>query len=335
MRVGCRVRARRSGFTLIEMLVVVAIIVTLAAMLLPAVQKARAAAARAKCANNLRQQALACHNYHDSFKRFPAGVTGSLNSNPGWGWGAQLLPFVDQTPLAQQIDLTQPLAAGKPVPHGDGSAGTVAATAMPVPVFLCPSDSSAPFQGFTVGGMLLAPSSYAASCGSDATEVGNATSSTTANGIFYVDSATTIDSIKDGSSQTVLLGERPWGQCTGTWVGVPGLGAAPAYAAGPYVLGGPENTLAGAPQSGDGKMLVMAHCHLLNATYDGNDGGALDDFSSNHPAGVNMAFADGHVSFIKNIPYDPAGGGYTPDSVSWQALGTRAAGDAPAPGFDY
>lgn len=336
MRVRSLSAVRRSAFTLIEMLVVVAIIATLAALLLPAVQKARAAAARASCANNMRQIALGCHNYHDSFKHFPAGVTSN-----GWGWGAQLLPFVDQNPIAQNIDLTQPLAAGNPVPLGNpvGGNNSVPATAMPIPVFICPSDSSAPItSGFTVGGMTLAPSSYAACNGNDASEVSNATSSTTANGIFYVNSATTIESIKDGSSQTVLVGERAWGQCTGTWVGVPGLGGAPAYAAGPYTLGGPENTLPGAPQSGDGKLLVMAHCHLINSTFDTNDGGALDDFSSNHPGGANIAFADGHVSFLQAIPYDPPFGvatSYSPQSLSYQALGTRAAGDAPAPGFDY
>ncbi len=320
---------RRAAFTLIEMLVVVAIIATLAAMLLPAVQKARAAAARASCANNLRQIALACHNYHDSYKHFPAGVTSN-----GWGWGAQLLPFVDQQPIAQNIDMTQTVAAGNSVANGNGGTNSVPATQMPVPVFLCPSDGSAPVTaGFSMGGMTLAPASYAACCGNDASEVGSATSSTTANGIFYVNSATTIESIKDGSSQTVLIGERAWGQCMGTWVGVPGLGAAPSYTAGPYTLGGPENTV-GTGTNSDGKILVMAHCHLLNCTSDGNDAGGVDDFSSNHPGGANISFADGHVSFLKAIPYD-TGGGYTQDGLSFQALGTRAAGDAPAPGFDY
>jgi prepilin-type N-terminal cleavage/methylation domain-containing protein/prepilin-type processing-associated H-X9-DG protein len=335
MRARSRAGVRRSGFTLIEMLVVIAIITTLAAMLLPAVQKARAAAARAKCANNLRQQALACHVYHDAFKHFPAGVTST-----GWGWGAQLLPFVDQNQVAQLIDLSQPLTTGKPLPQ-PGGATTVPATQLPIPVFLCPSDSTAPINGFSVGGMTLAPASYAACCGSDASEVANATSATNANGIFYVNSATTIESIRDGSSQTVLLGERPWGQCTGTWVGVPGMGPGPNYAAGPYPMGGPENTVqtntgnaAGTVAPQDGKILVMAHCHLLNATSDGNDGGAIDDFSSNHPAGANIAFADGHVSFIRSIPYDP-NGNYSADGLSWQALATRAGGDAPAPGFDY
>jgi prepilin-type processing-associated H-X9-DG protein len=124
----------------------------------------------------------------------------------------------------------------------------------------------------------------------------------------------------DGTSQTVLLVERAWGDTEGTWVGAIPNG---------IVQQGPFNPCPGfatylAP------CLTLAHCHLLNTNAD-TDGG-LDDPSSFHPGGSNLLFGDGSVHFYRNILGDAgvnADGStrYTPSSLIFQALGTRAGGE--------
>src|SRR5437764_160293 len=141
---------RRRGFTLIELLVVIAIIAILIGLLLPAVQTVREAAARAKCQNNLKQLAIACHSYHDVNGTLPRngnalGLANShggngtgccgLNNTPRWSWIARILPYVEQDPLAKQgnIDL-----------GNANTAGARAAEAAVLPVLACPSDTTNP-----------------------------------------------------------------------------------------------------------------------------------------------------------------------------------------------
>ena len=117
------------GFTLVELLVVIAIIGVLVALLLPAVQSAREAARRTQCANNLKQQGLALHNYEDSWKRLPSAIMGGETScqDDGFGWATAILPFAEQKALYDQINPNgKPCALGdyfrannRPIPGGE------------------------------------------------------------------------------------------------------------------------------------------------------------------------------------------------------------------------
>src|SRR5206468_11255097 len=130
-------RSLRGGFTLIELLVVIAIISILMALLIPAVQKVREAAARTQCRNNLKQIGLGFHNYHAARKSFPPGFTSQAaftdgpSLGPGWGWGAYLLPYLEQDNLYRQINLAKDITDPANAPTRLTS----------LAVFLCPSDS--------------------------------------------------------------------------------------------------------------------------------------------------------------------------------------------------
>src|SRR5260370_10730188 len=133
---------RRSGFTLIELLVVIAIIAILIALLVPAVQKVRAAAARIQCENNLKQIGLGIHNYYSAKKYFPAAYT-ATGYKQGWGWGAEILPYLEQGPLYQSAGV-QDQVFGLPLK------GTMATpnqwTQTQLAVFRCPSNGGPPLH---------------------------------------------------------------------------------------------------------------------------------------------------------------------------------------------
>jgi len=296
----------RKAFTLIELLVVIAIISILLGLLLPAVQKVRESANRMKCQNNLKQMGIACHLYHDTHKSFPPGymaVSGYPDTTPGWGWAAFLLPYIEQENLYRQIDFRQPVEKSL-------------AIQIQLSIFVCPSDPPPPAD-FSVTDATFsplctaAPSSYAATVGQDASEV----DAPSGDGVFYRNSRTRIADITDGTSQTVLLGDRAWSQTNGIWAGAPN---------GAICRPGTANVWPNA--TGPAQTLILAHNNWINITTDAD--GGLDDFSSNHPGGVNLLFADGSVHFLRSITSDGA------ERRAFWALGTRAAGDS-IDGLDF
>jgi prepilin-type N-terminal cleavage/methylation domain-containing protein/prepilin-type processing-associated H-X9-DG protein len=272
----------RPGFTLIELLVVIAVIGILIGLMLPAIQRMRETASRLQCQNNLRQIGLACHTYHDTYHHLPPGyyATASYPStSPGWGWGAFLLPFLEQQPVWKQIKVKQPLEQ-QPVIQ------TV------LPIFLCPSDS-APTAAFPVTTelystlCLAAPSSYAATVGDDSCEC----DAPTGNGVFYRNSQTRFNDIHDGLSETTMIGDRAWDNTQGSWAGAPDGGVVRPGPSNPW-----QSTSAPAP------VFVLVHNNWINIRTDAD--GGLDDFSSRHPGGANLLFADGSVHFLASITVD-------------------------------
>jgi prepilin-type N-terminal cleavage/methylation domain-containing protein/prepilin-type processing-associated H-X9-DG protein len=216
MRMRWHIPALRGGMTLVELLVVVAIIGVLAALLLPAIQAAREASRRAECQNNLRQIGIALHAYHASHGQFPVGCIDKRvpKTNPNGkqlAWSATILTELDEPMLARQVDLNSAY---------DSAANSLAAATV-VPTYLCPSTvRTAPGRE----GAIVVDPSDAASYHGAATDYGGiygaAQVSPSANGVFLYERAVKISEITDGTSHTLALAEdtgRGW-LADGEWI---------------------------------------------------------------------------------------------------------------------
>jgi prepilin-type N-terminal cleavage/methylation domain-containing protein/prepilin-type processing-associated H-X9-DG protein len=202
---------KRPGFTLIELLVVIAIIAVLIALLVPAVQKVREAAARSQCQSNLKQIALAAHNYHDTFRRFPPAVNLPGEEANGWdpapdpvnyfGLHVAMFSFYEQDNLYKQLvlDVANPQNQNCKGPDSPG--------AQVIPILICPSDAYFPPNNIGMYGALsFGLTSYGGCSGTSATTDDPRQSSQ--NGIFYMNSRISIAAIVDGLGNTLMFGER-------------------------------------------------------------------------------------------------------------------------------
>ena len=211
---------RRGGLTLIELLVVIAIIAILIALLVPAVQKVRDAAARTQCINNMKQIGLALHGYHGANKVFPKGC--APEPTPGgiaWGlsWKFMILPYLEQENLYNGFQLTGTVGG---VTIGDmrTNANNCALTLnLTLPVFRCPATTLPLMNMVAPNPIMTFMSTYPGISGSDAipgtytnaaaigSEYGGHVSGT---GTLFPNSAVTIVQITDGASNTILVGEQ-------------------------------------------------------------------------------------------------------------------------------
>jgi prepilin-type N-terminal cleavage/methylation domain-containing protein/prepilin-type processing-associated H-X9-DG protein len=202
---------KRRGFTLIELLVVIAIIAILIGLLVPAVQKVREAAARLQCQNNLKQLGLAAHNYHSTYKRFPSAV--NMPGQEKFGWPAApdqnkwysmtmaLLPYIEQDNLRKNV------VDNVPNPQYQNCNGPNSIGAQVINIEICPSDSALPDPPVgQYGAYYFGLVSYGGCSGTSATTTNG--NQSLKNGIFYMNSSVSILSITDGTSNTLMFGER-------------------------------------------------------------------------------------------------------------------------------
>jgi prepilin-type N-terminal cleavage/methylation domain-containing protein len=335
---------RRSGFTLIELLVVIAIIAILIALLVPAVQKVREAAARTQCINNLKQIALATHSYHDAIKYLPVGQYNDDNRN--WGWGTAILPYLEQGPLFQALNrdlykgtnttgfhifipggganVGEPGQAvgynidGRPGDQVNLTAGSGAARAV-LPVYQCPSDGW-PTTTTTGYGKL----NYLACMGEDVSggnwsTWGSPVVGSNMSGIMVQSNNNNrtwcfkLTQITDGTSNTVLVGEVTANNdpvsfaYSGSNPSQNFYGAKEADRFPIWAGGNPRQQGQGAQHN---YFRVMDVAYPLNLKTGAN---ASRTFGSSHTGGANFALADGTVRFL-NTNIAP---------TTYRGLGTR------------
>ncbi|TWT55800.1 hypothetical protein KOR42_26110 [Thalassoglobus neptunius] len=311
--IALRNKGAWAGFTLVEFLVAIGIIMVLISMLVPAINRAREVARATQCKNQLRQISLAIHGYHDAHETLPPGyidspgaITSSVES--GWGWYAMLLPHLDQQPLYEKIDFHDGLRRTK-WDSGDvdgltNNLGNQSAVAIDLPSARCPSDFSPTLIARIepgLGAISYATTSYAAMTGPewmslpcripgvlseeelDVSEFGQCE---LPGGAFFLNSRTRFVDLTDGISTTLLIGE----------------------------VSGKLDHIEDAPSLPSGLSHGGSHWarvsdpvlqeHVLTSTHERVNRPSIGTYSpglsSGHPGGVQCGFADGSVRFLSD-----------------------------------
>ena len=292
-----KILTRSSGFTLVELLVVIAIIGILVGLLLPAVQAARDAARRMSSQNNLKQLALACHNFHDARKHFPAAANFPVGRplETYSSWIVPILPYIEQSNLFNNF-----YAAPNSIAQSHG-VNSPAATV--IPTLIAPSDAlgTTPHESFAPGvnasfptGRYVGLTSYGCNGGTSAplTYVDD--------GMFHYDTKIRIAEVVDGTSNTIMLGERygfdrHWGALTrraandmraySAWSGGPFFSWRSTLASVGFQL--PDSVAVAPPPLGSAQYFDMYYKRLMA-------------YGSATPGGASLALTDGSVRFVSS-----------------------------------
>jgi prepilin-type processing-associated H-X9-DG protein len=303
-----------------ELFVVALIVISVIALMLPAIQRARMSANRTVCQNNLKQIALALHSYELAQKQFPAGYTTNPDSElPGWGWSAEILPYMEQTAFWMLVFEGRTTSGQKITPQGASSPIGVSDPALKrFPVFMksyiCPSNEAGeatfspnahgdpyPYQNPTLGldgtPIQLLPMTFIGMAGQQFAD----SRSDQKRGIFYRNSRTHFLELEDGSSNTIMITERHTRTGRASLTGVPDRSQ---YPPGPATQGVESSAAYSLGITG-----LPDDPRLPNSTTP-----RTGDISSGHLDVTNLAFADGSVRSIR-IGISP---------MLWTALGTIA-----------
>lgn len=258
----------RKGLTVLELLTSIAVISTLTALVLPAINSARESARRLQCSNNLRQVGLALHTYHDQYGSLTAGWQWGPHRRTAYGWAVPLLPGLEQNALASRIDRSR----------GVGDCRNAFARNRSLPVFLCPSDLAPPtfalYGGNTAAGrdvpLLTLPSSnYVGVFGTR--EPDDGFPPPRGDGAFFSCMPARFADFRRGLSNTIFVGERPAATVPSTWLGVDFRGE-------------------------------DAACRILGQVDTGPNHASGDEceFGSRHPGIANFLWGDGRVTGVSD-----------------------------------